>query len=255
MVYLKDRSKWVLLGVSILCLMLSWGKNFMGLTDFFIDYVPGYNKFRTVTIILVIVEFCLPLLAVLFLHKLLLERETIKLNKKPFLIASGVFFVFLLGVKVIGLGDNYSSPSDKMQLDRYRSGMENQIYGMDPKVLLDQYKLDVNNKNQVAQFVDMQMQNVEQGFDAIKVVREEVFNSSMMRSILFFIFTFGLVALLFYTATSTTYIIAGLSVLLLIELIPVASNYLNNDSLDNGKYVYLEEKSKIEYPVSAETTD
>jgi len=255
LVYLKDRSKWVLLGVSILCLMLSWGKNFMGLTDFFIDYVPGYNKFRTVTIILVIVEFCLPLLAVLFLHKLLLERETIKLNKKPFLIASGVFFVFLLGVKVIGLGDNYSSPSDKMQLDRYRSGMENQIYGMDPKVLLDQYKLDVNNKNQVAQFVDMQMQNVEQGFDAIKVVREEVFNSSMMRSILFFIFTFGLVALLFYTATSTTYIIAGLSVLLLIELIPVASNYLNNDSLDNGKYVYWEEKSKIEYPVSAETTD
>lgn len=255
LVYLKDKSKWVLLGVAILCLMLSWGKNFMGLTDFFIDYVPGYNKFRTVTIILVIVEFCLPLIAVLFLHKLMLERETIKINKKPFLIASGIFFVFLLGVKVIGLGDNYSSPSDKDQLDRYRSGMEGQIYGMDPKVLLEQYKLDVNNRNQVAQFLDLQMKNVEEGFDAIKVVRKEIFNSSMSRSILFFVFAFGLVALLFYTTTSTMYIFAGLSVLLLIELIPVDLNYLNNETLDNGKYVYWEEKAKIDYPVSAETTD
>ena len=120
---------------------------------------------------------------------------------------------------------------------------------------MDQYKLDVNNRNQVAQFVDMQMQNVEQGFDAIKEVRKEIFSTSMMRSILFFIFTFGLIALLFYTSTSTTYIIAGLSVLLLIELIPVDLNYLNNDSLDNGKYVYWEEKAKIDFPVSVETTD
>jgi hypothetical protein len=50
---LNDKIKWYLFAVSILALMLSWGKNFMPLTDLFIDNFPGYNKLRTVTIILV----------------------------------------------------------------------------------------------------------------------------------------------------------------------------------------------------------
>jgi hypothetical protein len=54
--FLKDKIKWALFAVTILAIMLSWGKNFMGLTNFFIDHVPGYNKFRAVTIILVLVE-------------------------------------------------------------------------------------------------------------------------------------------------------------------------------------------------------
>lgn len=255
MVYLKDRSKWVLLGVSILCLMLSWGKNFMGLTDFFIDHIPGYNKFRTVTIILVIVEFCLPLIAVLFLDQLLKERESIKQNKKPFLIAAGVFFIFLIGIKLIGIGDHYSSKSDNDQLTNYRSGIESQIKGMDPTVLATQYKLDVTNKDQVAQFVDAQMENVQKGFDAMKVVRKEIFNSSMNTSILVFIFVFGLISLIFYTTTSTTLIYIGLAVLLLIELIPVDQNYLSSETLDNGTYKYWTEKAKILYPISTEPSD
>jgi hypothetical protein len=255
LIYLKDKSKWVLLGVSILCLMLSWGKNFMGLTDFFIDHIPGYNKFRTVTIILVIVEFCLPLIAVLFLDQLFKERETIKLNKKPFLIASGSLFVFLIALKVVGLGDNYTSGSDRDQLDRYRSGIESQIIGMDPAVLASQYKLDVNNKEQVAQFVDAQMESVNKGFDAIKVVRKEIFNSSLNTSILILLFAIGLIALLFYTSTSTIFVYIGLAILTMIELIPVDQNYLNNESSDNGQYKYWDEKAHIDYPISAEDFD
>jgi len=255
LIYLKDRSKWVLLSVSVLCLMLSWGKNFMGLTDFFIDNVPGYNKFRTVTIILVIVEFCLPLLAVLFLDQLLKERESIKLNKKPFLIASGGLFIFLVGMKLIGIGDHYTSNSDKDQLERYRSGIESQINGMDPAVLASQYKLDVTNKDQVSQFVDAQMEGVNKGFDGIKVVRKEIFNSSLNTSILILIFAFGLIALLFYTATSTIIVYFGLAILLMIELIPVDQNYLSSETLDNGDFKYWTEKSKILYPVSSEAED
>ena len=45
LVFLEDKRKWIYFGVGVLALMLSWGKNFMGLTDFFIDYIPGYNKF------------------------------------------------------------------------------------------------------------------------------------------------------------------------------------------------------------------
>ena len=61
--------KWALLIATILSIMLAWGRNFMPLTDFFIDYVPMYAKFRTVESILVIAEFCIPLLAMLGLRE------------------------------------------------------------------------------------------------------------------------------------------------------------------------------------------
>ena len=66
----KGPMKWALLAATVLSIMLSWGKNFMGLTDFFIDYVPMYAKFRTVASILVIAEFTIPLLAMLALKEL-----------------------------------------------------------------------------------------------------------------------------------------------------------------------------------------
>lgn len=63
--------KWALFAVSIIAIMLSWGHNFNSLSDFFIGYVPGYNKFRTVSSILVIVEFTIPLLAAMCLRKIM----------------------------------------------------------------------------------------------------------------------------------------------------------------------------------------
>ena len=67
----KGPVKWALLAATILSILLSWGKNFMGFTDFFLDYVPMYAKFRTVASILVIAEFTIPLLAMLALKELL----------------------------------------------------------------------------------------------------------------------------------------------------------------------------------------
>jgi hypothetical protein len=66
----KGPVKWALLAATILSILLSWGKNFMGFTDFFLDYVPMYAKFRTVASILVIAEFTIPLLAMLGLREL-----------------------------------------------------------------------------------------------------------------------------------------------------------------------------------------
>ena len=71
----KGPVKWALLAATILSIMLSWGKNFMGLTDFFIDYVPMYAKFRTVASILVIAEFTIPLLAMLALKEVLYKAK------------------------------------------------------------------------------------------------------------------------------------------------------------------------------------
>ena len=74
----KGPVKWALLAATILSILLSWGRNFMGFTDFFLDYVPMYAKFRTVASILVIAEFTIPLLAMLALKEVM---ENVKMKK------------------------------------------------------------------------------------------------------------------------------------------------------------------------------
>lgn len=86
----KGPLKWALLGTTLLSIILAWGKNFMPLTDIFIDYVPLYNKFRAVSSILVVAEFTIPLLAVLGFSKLLENRKNIELYKKPVAISLGL---------------------------------------------------------------------------------------------------------------------------------------------------------------------
>ena len=96
----KGPVKWALLAATILSILLSWGKNFMGFTDFFLDYVPMYAKFRTVASILVIAEFTIPLLAMLALKKLFDEPEQLKPRMKyvgiSFLLTGGVAMLFSL---------------------------------------------------------------------------------------------------------------------------------------------------------------
>ncbi|MBR6197087.1 MAG: YfhO family protein [Bacteroidaceae bacterium] len=81
----KNPLKWALILATVLTLMLGWGRNLMPFTDFFIDYVPMYAKFRTVSSILVVVEFTVPLLALWGL-KLFVENPRIK----PLYIATGI---------------------------------------------------------------------------------------------------------------------------------------------------------------------
>ena len=96
----KGSVKWALLAATILSILLSWGRNFMGFTDFFIDYVPMYAKFRTVASILVIAEFTIPLLAMLALKKLFDEPEQMKPRMKylgiSFLLTGGIAMLFSL---------------------------------------------------------------------------------------------------------------------------------------------------------------
>lgn len=96
----KGPVKWALLGVTVLSVMLSWGHNFMPLTDFFIDHVPMYSKFRTVASILVIAEFTIPLLAMLALKKIVDEPETLRDDMKyvyaAFGLTGGVALLFAL---------------------------------------------------------------------------------------------------------------------------------------------------------------
>ncbi len=97
---IKDSTRWWILFATILSIMLAWGKNFMPLTDFFIDYVPGYDKFRSVSMILVIAEFVMPLFAILTLNKILYSKvtkeEILKALKYSFIIVGGLLLFIAL---------------------------------------------------------------------------------------------------------------------------------------------------------------
>ena len=96
----KGPVKWALLAATILSILLSWGRNFMGFTDFFLDYVPMYAKFRTVASILVIAEFTIPLLAMLALKEVLsndVKKEKLKMPLiVSFILTGGVALLFSL---------------------------------------------------------------------------------------------------------------------------------------------------------------
>ncbi len=93
----KGPMKWALLCATLLSVMLSWGKNFMPLTDFFIDYVPMYAKFRTVASILVIAEFTIPLLAMLCLKRIVEEPQLLRTHAR----AVGVCFLLTGGAALL----------------------------------------------------------------------------------------------------------------------------------------------------------
>ena len=114
----KGPMKWALLAATILSILLSWGKNFMGFTDFFLDYVPMYAKFRTVASILVIAEFTIPLLAMLALKKLLDEPELMKPRMKyvgiSFLLTGGI--ALLMSLMPTLFFDSFISTSEMQAL-------------------------------------------------------------------------------------------------------------------------------------------
>ena len=96
----KGRLKWWLVGGTVLSLLLSYGKNLGFLTDFFIDYVPFYNKFRAVSSIQVILELCIPVLGIFALSRLFndfqKDEEKLKALLYSVAITAGLAVIFLL---------------------------------------------------------------------------------------------------------------------------------------------------------------
>ena len=110
---LRGPLKWWLITATLLSIILAWGNNLMVVTDFFLDYVPLYNKFRTVSMTLVIAEFTIPLLAILGLKKLLEGKVD-----KPLFIKSLKYSLYIVGglslllILAPGIFQNFGGPSD-----------------------------------------------------------------------------------------------------------------------------------------------
>ena len=113
----KGPMKWALLGATIFSILLSWGKNFMPLTDFFIDFVPMYNKFRAVSSILVIAEFTIPLLAILALKRIFDEPSALKQTRNGLIVSTiltfGVALILWIWPSFMG---NEFIPGQEMQM-------------------------------------------------------------------------------------------------------------------------------------------
>jgi hypothetical protein len=111
LILVKGPEKWWLLAATILSVMLAWGKNFMPLSNLFIEYFPAYNKFRAVTMILIIAEFCIPLLGFLALRNIFNGTTSKNEIIRGLKIAGGITGGFLLLVLVIpGIAGSFVGP-------------------------------------------------------------------------------------------------------------------------------------------------
>ncbi len=114
---------WII-AATIFSVLLSWGRNFMPLTEFFLDYFPGYNKFRTVSMILVIASFTIPLLASIGLNKIFTEELDTAQWKKAMMwsvgLTAGFSFLFFL---LPGLSGSFVSSNDSQMPEWIQKGL------------------------------------------------------------------------------------------------------------------------------------
>lgn len=212
----KGKLKWALLIATLLSILLSWGKNFMGFTNFFLDYIPGYDKFRAVSMTLVIAEITMPLLGFLGLAELMKDPDGFQKNIKKFYIAlgitAGICLLFYLAPKTFF---SFLSQGEAEQFAAMSKGKDGAVY---------------------AQFASQ-----------LEDVRVAIFRKDALRSLLFIIL--AAVPLFLYGKGKLKGQIAFpiLAVLVLVDMFPIDKRYLNND-----KFVSKEQYSK---PFTASAAD
>ena len=190
----KGPMKWALLAATVLSVLLSWGRNFMPFTDFFLDYVPLYAKFRTVASILVIAEFTIPLLAMMALRRIVEDPQVLTRNMRwvyvSFGLTAGVALLFALMPGFFF--HDFISSSERVALGQ----------------IPDEYRHAL-----MANLTEM---------------RQAVMTADCWRS--FWIVTVGVVMLLLYRINKlkAAYMIAGVGVLCLVDMWQVNKRYLND---------------------------
>jgi uncharacterized membrane protein len=116
----KRKIKYAFLGGAVIALLLSWGKNLSGLTDFFIDFVPMYDKFRAVSSIQVILELCFPVLAIMGLQSFMSEKEN---QQKSLLYTAGTAIGLIILLFISKSMFAFTSESDGYYLEAYGKEM------------------------------------------------------------------------------------------------------------------------------------
>ncbi len=187
---LKGSVKWWLAGVTLLAVMLAWGKNFMWLTDLFIDYVPAYDKFRTVSMILVIVQWSVPLLAMLGVREVMGAQSPEARLKVGRAIRYSLFITGGIALFFIVLGGSF--------LDF--SGEYDTAMGLPDDILA-----------------------------AMRDERASLMRTDAFRSLVLIVFTAGFVSMSNRGKLTAGVTAVALSALVLLDMIPVDKRYLDYD--------------------------
>lgn len=222
---MRDALTYGLFSAFLLTLMLSMGHNLMPLTDFFLDHVPGYNKFRAVTIILAIVELSVPVLAILYLDRLVKSGGWDKLTERRTVIGIGAMLTLLL---IMGLASN--------SLFDFLSQQEREMF-------TKQADSSPQMEAQVVVFVD-----------ALKEVRTAIFTSDVWRSFAFVLAAGVLIYLFGRRIVGKVVLIAGMGVLMLLDQWTVDKRYINNDK-ERGRYVQWEDATSADMPFQPDGAD
>ncbi len=198
----KGPMKWALLAVTILSVLLSWGRNFMPFTDFFLDYIPMYAKFRTVASILVIAEFTIPFLAMMALKKWIEESGQATQDGSKFLnLHSSLLISFVL------------------------TGGVCLLFALMPKMFFDSF-ISTSEMQALSQIPAEQLAPLVQNLTEMRVA---VFTADAWRS--FWIIVIGTVLLLLYKYRKlrAEYMVGALLVLCLVDMWQVNKRYLNDE--------------------------
>ena len=225
LVLVSDGLLYALFSALLLTLLLSWGRNHMPLTDFFLEHVPGYDKFRSVTMILVVLALAVPVMAMQYLDRLLKSGGWDKVMEKRAMIGVGAVLVLLLAMAVTP--DNlFSFISDQ-----------------EKAMLTEQAESSPGMESQIALFVDN-----------LKEVRIGIFTADVWRSFAF-VLAAGILLFLFgRKVVGRVVLIAGLGVLVLLDQWVVDKRYMHNEK-ERGRYVQwadLDELSKPFAPTEAD---
>ncbi len=229
----KGKIKWFLLTVTIVSIVLSWGKNLDFVTHFFLDYFPGYNKFRTVSMILVLAEFSIPLLGVLGLVKIFKDKIDKAKLMNYFYIALGttglITMVFIVAPTITGVAGANKS---EIEMANYLGG----AFPNDPQYdqVKEVFKTDFVN--------------------AVYEDRASMVRKDATRSLVFIILGAGVVYLIIRKKIKPNIAVIAMAVIVLADMWVVNRRYLNDDNfVAKRKYEVPYDKSNADKMILADS--
>ena len=211
----RGSMKWALLAATVLSVLLAWGHNFMGFTNFFLDYIPMYAKFRTVASILVIAEFTIPLLAALALKKIVDEPEVLTKQMK---------FVYISLALTAGVA---------LLIALFPGMMEPFISDQERQMITSIQGMDGNTANTI--------------LSNIATMREAMVSADAWRSVIIILIGFALLFLYKMKKLRAEYMVICMAVLCLVDMWQVDKRYLNDEM--------FVPKSERDMPHQATSTD
>ena len=211
----RGSMKWALLAATVLSVLLAWGHNFMAFTNFFLDYIPMYAKFRTVASILVIAEFTIPLLAALALKKMVDEPEVLTKQMK---------FVYISLALTAGVA---------LLIALFPGMMEPFVSDQERQMITSIQGMDGNTANMI--------------LANIAAMREAMVSADAWRSVIVILIGFALLFLYKMKKLRADYMVICMAVLCLVDMWQVDKRYLNDEM--------FVPKSERDMPHQATSTD